>query len=65
MGPVVTDLVTSLAFQPVRCATMMFKFGRTRNGYVTTRFILLKSTAQNSAISGYVVAPERSAQSEA
>ena len=62
---VVTNLVTSLEFQPIRCATMLFHFGRTWNGYVANRFILLSSTAEKSATSGYVVAPERSGQSEA
>ena len=65
MCSVVINLVTSLEFQPIRCATTLFHFGRTRNGYVSTRFILLSSTAQSSATSGYVVAPERSGQSEA
>ena len=55
----------SLESQPIRSATTPFHFGRTRNGYVATRFILLGSTAQSSATSGYVVAPERSGQSEA
>ena len=64
MCSVVTNLVTSLDFQPIRCAITVFHFGRTRNGYVATRFILLSSTAESSATSGYV-APERSGQSEA
>ena len=65
MGSVVFNLVTSLEFQPIHCAAMLFHFGRTRNVYVATRFILLSSTADSSADSGYVVAPERSGQSEA
>ena len=65
MFSVVTNLVTSLEFQPIRCATMLFHFGRTRNVYVATRIILLSSTAESSATSGYVVATERSGQSEA
>ena len=44
---------------------MMCHLGRTRNGYVATRFILLSSTAESSATSGYVVVPERFGQSEA
>ena len=60
MCSVVTNLVTSLEFQPIRCATTLFHFGRTPNGYVATRKILRSSTAENSATSGYVVAPERS-----
>ena len=62
MCSVVTNLVTSLEFQPIRCATTLFYFGRTRNGYVATRIIFLSITAENSVASGYVVAPERSGQ---
>ena len=62
---VVTNLVKSLEFQPIRCATMLFHFGRTQNVYVATRIILLSSTAESSATSGYVVATKRSGQSEA
>ena len=45
MCSVVTNLVMSLEFKPIRSATMLCHFGRTRNGYVATRFILLSSTA--------------------
>ena len=62
---VATNLVTSLEFQPIRCAIMLFNFARTRNVYVATRIILLSNTAESSATSGYVVATERSGQSEA
>ena len=62
---VATDLVTSQKFQPIRCAFKLFHFGRTRDVYVATRIILLNSTAERSATSGYVVARERSGQSEA
>ena len=62
---VVTDLVTSKNFQPIRCAFTMFHFGRTRDVYVAIRIILFSSTAESSATSGYVVATERSGQSEA
>ena len=44
---------------------MLFHFGRTRNVYVATRIILLASTAETRATSGYVAATERSGQSEA
>ena len=44
---------------------MLFHFGRTRNVYVATRIILLSSTAEGSATSGYVAATECSGQSEA
>ena len=65
MCSVVTNLVTSLEFQPIRCATTPSNFGRTRNVYVATRIILLSSTAEDSATSGYVAAMERAGQSEA
>ena len=61
----VNNLVTSLEFQPIRCATTLFHFGRTRNVYVATRTILLSSAAESSATSGYIAATERSGQSEA
>ena len=64
MCSVVTNMVTSLEFQPIRCATMLFHYGRTRNVYVATRIILFSSTAESSATSGYIVATERSGQSE-
>ena len=65
MSSVVTNLVTSLEFQPTRCATTPFQFGRTPDVYVATRINLLSSTAEGSAKSGYVAATERSGQSEA
>ena len=65
MCSVVTNLVTSLEFQPIRCATTLFHFGWTRNGYVATRIILFSSIAESSATSCYVVAPEGSGQTEA
>ena len=65
MCSVVPNLVTSPEPQPIRCATMLFHFGRTRNVYVATRIILLSSTAESSATSGYVAATERSGQKEA
>ena len=65
ISSVVTNLVTSLKFQPIRCATTLFHFGWAGKGYVATQFILISSTAESTATSGYVVAPERSGQSEA
>ena len=62
---VATDLVTSQNFEPISCAFTLFHFGRTRDVYVATRKILLSSTAEGSATSGYVAATERSGQSEA
>ena len=44
---------------------MLCHFGRTRNGYVATRFILLSNTAESSATSGFVVVPERFGQNDA
>ena len=64
MCSVVTNLVTSLEFQPIHCATVLCRFGWTRNGYVASRFFLLSSTAENPVKSGYVVVPERSSQSQ-
>ena len=43
---------------------MLSQFGRTRNAYVATRFILLSSTAESSATSGYVAVPEHFLQNE-
>ena len=57
-------MVTSLEFQPIRCATFLCHFGQTRNGYLANRFNLLSSTAEKTAAGGYVVAPDRSGQSE-
>ena len=62
---VATDQVTLQNFQPIRCAFTLFYFGRTRDVYVATRILLLSSTAESSATTGYVVATERSSQSEA
>ena len=65
MCSVITNLVKSLEFEPIRSATMLCHFGWARNGYVATPFIIFSSTAQSSATSGYVVVPERSGESEA
>ena len=64
MYSALTNLVASLEFQPIRCATTLFHFGRTQNVYVATRIILLSSTAEGSATSGYVAATERSGPSD-
>ena len=61
---VATDPVTSQKFQPIRCASMLCQFGRTRNVYVATRFILLSSTSESSSTSGYVAVPEPFLQNE-
>ena len=65
MCSVVTNLVTLLEFQPIRCATTLFDFGRMRNVHVAIRIILLSSTVEGSPTSGYVAATERSVQREA
>ena len=62
---VAIHLVKSQNFPPIRCTFTLFHFGRTRDIYVATRIILLSSTAEGSATSSYVVAMERSGQSEA
>ena len=64
MCSVTTNLVTSLELKPIRCATTLCHFGRTRNGYVATHFILLSSTAESCATSGYAVFSERLGQTE-
>ena len=64
MCSVAHELVTSVEFNLIRCATTLCHFGRTRNGYVATHFILLSSTAESSATSGYVVVLERFGQNE-
>ena len=61
---VATDQVTSQNLQPIRCAFMLCQIGRTRNVYVATRIILLSSTAESSATSGYVVVTELFLQNE-
>ena len=61
---VATDLVTSQKSQPIRCAFMLCQFGRTRNVYVASRFILLSSTAESSATSGHKAVPEDFLQNE-
>ena len=50
MCSVVTNLVTALESQPIRCGTTLFHFGRTRNGYVATRLILLSSTGTHQMV---------------
>ena len=61
---VATDLVTTQNFQPIRCAFMLCQFGRTRNVYVATRFILFSSTAESSVTGGYVAVPEHFLQND-
>ena len=61
---VATDLERSQNFQPISCAFMLCQFGRTRNVYVATRFILLSSTAESSNTSGYVAVPEHFLQND-
>ena len=64
MCSVITNLVTSLEFNPIRCATTLRHFRRTQKGSAATQSTLFSSTAKNSATSGYVVIPERFGQNE-
>ena len=61
---VATNLVTSLEVFPIRCATTLCQFGRTRNGYVATHFILRNTTATSNAAGGCVAVPERFGENE-
>ena len=65
MCSVVTNLGTSIEFQPIRCATTLFHFGQTRDVYLATIIILLSTTEEGIARSGDVAATERSVQREA
>ena len=51
-------------FNPFSCATMLCPFCQTRNGSVTTHFILFSSTAMSSATGDYLVVPESFSQNE-
>ena len=64
MCSVITNLVTSLEFKPIRFATTLCHFGQTRNDFVATHLILLSGTTETSATSGHVAVPERSGQNE-
>ena len=52
---VVTNLVTSLQYNRIGCATILCHFGQTRSGSVATHFILLSSTATSSATGDYEI----------
>ena len=58
---VAANLVTSLEFNPIRCATMLCHFGQLRNGSLANHFIHFSSTATNSATGEYIV-PENKGQ---
>ena len=58
---VATNLVMSLEFNPIRCATMLCW---PNNGSVGSNFILVSSTATSSATGANVAVPERFAQNE-
>ena len=64
MCSLVTNLMTSLEFRPIRCATMLCHFRLTRKGYVATQFLLLSNNAESSATHGYVFVPERFGQNK-
>ena len=51
---VLTNLVTSLEYNPIRCATMLCYFGQTRNSYVALFFNLHGSIATSKAADDYV-----------
>ena len=59
---VVTNLVTSLEFSPIRCATMLCHFRQTRNGSVAVHFAPRGSIAMSSAPGDYVATPQRFGQ---
>ena len=62
MRSILTNLVTPIDFEPIRCAATLCHFRRTRNGYAPTHFIFLSSTEESSGTIGYVVVPERFGQ---
>ena len=64
MCSVVTNLVTSLEFNPIHCATMLYHFGQTRNSSVAIHLFLRRSTAMSSATGDYIAVPERFGQNE-
>ena len=64
MCSVATNLVTSLEFKPILCATTPCQIGQIRNSYLATHFTLLNSTAESSATGRHVLVPERFDQNE-
>ena len=64
MCSVATNLVTSLDFNPIRCATMLCHFGQTQSRYVAIPFIFRGSTATSSITGYYVAVPESFGQNE-
>ena len=64
MCSVATNLVMSLEFNLVCCATIICDFGQTRKCTVATHFIEFSSTSTSSAASEYVAVPERVGQIE-
>ena len=59
-----TNLVRSLKFNLIRCATMLCIFGQLRNGSVVIHFLLCGSNATSTATGDYVAVPERFGQNE-
>ena len=47
-----------MEFNPIRCASTLCHFERSRNVFVATHFILFSSTAGSPATSSYLVVPE-------
>ena len=64
MRSVTTNLMTSLDFNPIRCATTLRHFGRTRSSYLDIPFNVRGSTAMSSATGDYVAIPDRFGQNE-
>ena len=59
-----SNLVMSLDFNPIHCATMLCLFGQTQNGSEANHFITFSSNAMSSATGNYVVVPKRCGQNE-
>ena len=64
MCSVATNLVASIEFNPVRCATTVSHFGQLRNGSLATHSIQFSSTATSSDTNEYLTVPEHIGQNE-
>ena len=61
---VAINLVTSIEFNPIRCATMLCHIRQTWNGSVPIYFLRRGSAATSNATGDYVAVPERLGQNE-
>ena len=61
---VATNLVNSLELEPVRCATMLCRFGQTRNCSVAIHCILRGSATTRKATGDYVAVLRRFGRKE-